>query len=559
MKLRLFPAAICCASFAVSSFSSHDSCLAQGTKSSPAKVQSEESSEDTSVVSVAIGSIDSLVPNIQHLMRTAGQGAIGGTIAGFVKQYAGGIDSTRPLGVFVDLDESGQPVAVACLPIKDLEAFFEQLSVFGEANDLGDGLYEFNLGSPIYAKSVGEWLYVAQSEDAVSEVEDNLGAGLPKLLQKYDLRIKLSPQNIPDELVDFFIGQMEAGLNQGMAAQRETMSEEDAATAQATSEQMIAQTEEAIESTESLVIGLMINKAEKKTVLDFGSKFVADSKFAKQMEKTKAAKSSFAGIPQEGSMMNLQYLQLIAPEDLGQLEKTIEAAMKTAFKEIEKNEDPAVQAKAKDYIQRLVDIVLDGAKSGKSEAAFDVSAEGPLSIVASLSVADGSKVEALAADIAKETGVPFKLQIGTGKHAGVNLHKLTVDLPPAADDSVRKMFGDSINVAIGTSPKAVHLAIGKSADASLKSAIDRVAAKPSEPAQMIKMRLTLSQLLNYIQSIESTPASEAMLNAATSGNDRIMIDSQVVERGAVVRVSLEDGVIKAISAGVKAGQAGGGF
>ena len=51
-----------------------------------------------------------------------------------------------------------------------------------------------------------------------------------------------------------------------------------------------------------------------------------------------------------------------------------------------------------------------------------------------------------------------------------------------------------------------------------------------------------------------------MLNATTSGNDRISIDSQIVERGAVVRLSVEDGVIKGVSAGVKAGMAsGGGF
>ena len=73
------------------------------------------------------------------------------------------------------------------------------------------------------------------------------------------------------------------------------------------------------------------------------------------------------------------------------------------------------------------------------------------------------------------------------------------------------------------------------------------------------MRLVLSQLLSYIQSIEATPVSEAMLGAATTGNDRIMVDSQTVERGAVVRLSIEDGVMKAIAAGVKAGRDGGGF
>ena len=134
-----------------------------------------------------------------------------------------------------------------------------------------------------------------------------------------------------------------------------------------------------------------------------------------------------------------------------------------------------------------------------------------------------------------------------------------IQLPPDAAEAAKKMFGDQVTIAIATGPKSVHIAVGKTCDASVKSAIDRSAAKPSAPAEMIKMRLVLSQLLSYIQSIEATPVSEAMLGAATTGNDRIMVDSQTVERGAVVRLSIEDGVMKAIAAGVKAGRDGGGF
>ena len=202
---------------------------------------------------------------------------------------------------------------------------------------------------------------------------------------------------------------------------------------------------------------------------------------------------------------------------------------------------------------------------GKLETGVDVSVESGLSIVASVSVADGAKIEALASEVATELAkekAPVQLKINTGKHAGFNLHSATVDLPPDAAEAAKKMFGDKVTIAIATGPKTVHIAVGKTCDASVKSAIDRSAAKPSAPAEMVKMRLVMSQLLGYIQSIEATPISEAMLGAATTGNDRIMVDSQTVERGAVVRLSIEDGVMKAIAAGVKAGQAGragGGF
>lgn len=570
MRLRWLPAALCCSTFAIATMDSRSHCYAQGTK--PKVVVAEaavaeaviDETEDSSVVVVAIGSLESLVPNIQHIARTVGVGAAAGTISTLVNQYSTGLDKKRPIGVFLDLDESGQPAPLGCLPLTDLTAFFDQLSVFGEPNDLGNGLYEFSVGAPIYARKMGDWLYIAQSEDALADISASKAQSLARMVQKYDVRIQVNPQNIPDDLVDFIIGQMQMGLDQAMAAQRQNMEPDEAAAAQASSEQMITQMQEGIEGTEKMVLGLSINKQEKKTILDFGSQFVADSKYAKQMEKAKATKSAFPGIPQESSMMTLQTLQLVEAEDIAQFEKTLEASLKAAFNAIdEKSKDAASAAAAKDLIARGVDILVETAKQGKLDTAVDVGVEGALSIVASIAVADGSKVESLASDIAKEAAKengPFQLKIGTGKYSGVNLHKATLALPPQADEAARRVFGSAVTIAIGTSPKAVHIAVGKNCDESLKKAIDRVAANPSGQAEMLKMRFALAQLLNYIQSIQSSPVADAMLNSATAsaGNDRIMIDSQASERGAVVRLTLEDGVLKAIAAGVKAGNPGGG-
>ena len=563
MKLRWLSAAVCTATLGLATLNSPGQCQAQGKSTAPkAAAAVAEKSEDGAVVIVAVNAIDSLLPNIQHVARMVGAGAAAGIATSTLNQFAGGLDRTRPFGVFVNLDESGQPAPVGCLPIDDLEAFFDQLSaVVGEPNDLGDGLYEFSIGNTIYAKKVGKWLYVAQSEAALEDVAANMGDVLVKMIQKYDVRIQVNPQNIPEEVIDFIVAQMEQGLEQGMAAQRGNLDANDAESARVTSEQMIAQMQEGIEGTEKLVIGLAINKLEKRTILDFGSQFVADSKYAKQMEKLKASKTTVGGVPQDASMMALQTFQLVAPEEIAQLEKTIETSLKAAFKSIDEGaRNPESAAKAKELIEKAVDILMESAKLGKMESAFDVSVESDLNIVASISVADGSKIESLASEISAELAkekVPVQFKLNTGKHAGFNLHSVSVPLPPNAAEAAKKVFGSSVTMAIATGPKAVHIVVGKNCDASVKSVIDRSLAKPSAPAEMIKMRLVLSQLLNYIQRIEATPISEAMLNAASTGNDRILVESQSIDRGIIVRLSLEDGVMKAIAAGVKAGQSGG--
>ncbi len=563
MKFRWLSAAVCTATLGLAALNSQNQCDAQGNKPVPKTAAAAVAEKDEgAVVVVALNAIDSLLPNIQHIARMVGAGAASGGITTVLNQFSGGLDRTRPFGVFVNLDASGTPAPIGCLPIDDLEQFFDQLSAFGEPNDLGDGLYEFSFGNTIYAKKVGKWLYVGQTEDALADVAENMGDMLPKMIQQYDVRIQVNPQNIPDELVEFFMGQVQAGLDQGMASQG-NLDEADAQSARETSEQMIAQMQEGIEGTEKIVVGLAVNKQEKRTVLDIGSQFMADSKYAKQMDKLKSSKTAVAGIPQDGSMMTLQTFQLVAPDELGQLEKTLEAGLKTAFKSIDEGaKDPASAARAKELIEKAVDILVESAKLGKMESAVDVSVENALNIVASVTVADGTKIEALASEISAEIAkekVPVQLKVNSGKHAGFNLHSVSIALPPDAAEAAKKIFGSSVTIAIATSPKTVHFAIGKNCDASVKSAIDRGSSKPSATAELIKMRLGLSQLLNYVQSIEPTPVSEAMLSAASAGNDRILVDSRSIERGIVVRLSLEDGVMKAIAAGVKAGQSGGGF
>jgi len=553
MKFRWLSAAVCTATLGLATFQSPDLCNAQGKTAPKAAAEAVVDDTNGAVVIVALNSIDSLLPNIQHVARMVGAGAATGGMTTILNQFTGGLDKTRPIGVFVNMDENNQPSAVGCLPIEDLEAFFEQLSsVVGEPEDLGDGLYQINVGPGVYAKKVGTWLYVGQTEDALSELPDNMGDALPKMIKNYDVRIQVNPQNIPEEAIEFVTSQIKDGMDR--AVESGNLDTDDAESARETSEYSIAQIEEAIDGTEKLVIGLAINKQEKKTILDFGSQFVADSKFAKQIAKMKTSKTTVAATVQESSMMGLQTFQLVGPEEIAQFEKALDSSLKTALKDADDS--------IKKLAEKAVEILVESAKLGKLESGVDVSVESGLSIVTSISVADGAKIEALASEVAAELSkekAPVQLKINTGKHAAFNLHSATIELPPDAPEAAKKIFGDKVTIAIATGPKSVLIAVGKTCDASIKSAIDRAAAKPSAPAEMIKMRLVLSQLLGYIQSIEATPVSEAMLGAATTGNDRIMIDSQNVERGAVVRLSIEDGVMKAIAAGVKAGNAGGGF
>jgi hypothetical protein len=246
----------------------------------------------------------------------------------------------------------------------------------------------------------------------------------------------------------------------------------------------------------------------------------------------------------------------------------MEASMDQALTTVEKQIDdqisnPVAAEKVKEYVGRLVRILADSSKEGSVETALSVTTDPSLNIVAAFTLADGSKVEALAQDLANEAssaGAPVTVKLMSGKHQGANLHNVAVPLPDDADDKIRKIVGDNVNIAIATAPKAVYLSVGKTAEASLKTALDASVSNKNVAGVPVRGRLSLTQLLNFIQSVESNPVIDGMLSSINSDEDAIMIDSQVVDRGGMNRITIEEGVLKAISGGVRAGMPGpGGF
>jgi hypothetical protein len=524
--------------------------------------QSSSSEQGDEVVTVSIAPLDRLLPNVTYLMRLVGAGAQSGIVTQAVNGYTSGLDRARPIGAFVTLGDAGVPVSVAALPISDLDSFLGGLELFGEAEDLGDGLYSMSLGpNTIFAQHTGDWLFVSSSEESLEGVYGSSAERLDKMASQHDLLVEVNVQNIPDDLIDLLTSQMRSGFEQAIEAQSGDMEDEELEASRASGEQMMKNMEEIFTGTEKFVVGLGIRPKEKNMFIDFGSRFVDGSRFAKQMKSMESAKSKLSGFLSDESMMNYKALMLVAPEDMAQIESSLDAGIKAAYKQIDDNSNgnTAAAAKAKEYLDRLVKIFLESGKEGSVEIAANVATNPSLNVLLALSVADGTKVEQLAKDLATEASnanAPLTIELMSGKHQGFNLHRISAPLPENAPDEQRKIWGDSINVSIGTSPKGILLSVGKTAEASLKAAIDGVASNPNTAASPARMRMDMSQLLNFVQTFESNPIVDGMLSALSSGDDMVMIDSKVVDRGSVARFTIQEGVLKAIAGGVKAGMAG---
>ena len=278
----------------------------------------------------------------------------------------------------------------------------------------------------------------------------------------------------------------------------------------------------------------------------------------------KSMMSKISGYIGDSNMISAKTMTLLAPEDAAQMQASIDQGKIAIYKQIDDQiNNPAVSAKVKEYVDRLIKILNESSSEGAVEAALNVTADPALNAIAAFTLADGAKVEALAQDLANEAtnaGAPISVKLMSGKHQGSNLHNISVPLPYNADDKLRKLVGDDVKIAIATAPKSVYLSVGKNAEASLKAALDAAVGNKNVAGVPIRGRLSMSQLLNLVQSVESNPVIDGMLNALNSGDDMIMYDSKIIDRGGVNRITIQDGVIKAAAGGVRAGMAGqGGF
>ncbi|MEK0425827.1 MAG: hypothetical protein RJB11_1918 [Planctomycetota bacterium] len=523
------------------------------------------SSKGTDVVTLAIAPLDRLLPDITHVMRISGAGAQSGLITGAVNGYTSGLDRSRPIGGFVKLSSAGLPMGVLALPISDLDEFLGGLELFGEAEDLGEGLYSMNLGpNTLFAQYKDNWLFVSTAEDALEGAPENPGARIDKMAAKNDLMFEVNVQNIPDDLLDLVTSQMRTGFEQAMEAQSGDLSDAEIEANRVQGEQAMKSLEEAITGTDRFIFGLGIHPKEKNLTIDFGAQMVDGSRMAKQLNSMKTLASKLSGHITGSSAISAKTMSLFAPEDAAQMQASVDQAKKAVYTQIEDQiNNPAVATKVKEYLDRLIKILTDSSAEGSVEASVSVTTDPALNAIAVFSLADGAKVEALAQDLANEAtnaGAPVSVKLMSGKHQGANLHNISVPLPYNADDKLRKIMGDDVKIAIATAPKSVYLSVGKNAESSLKTALDANASSKGTPGVPATVRVSLSKILNFVQTVDSNPVVDGMLSSLNGGDDMIMFDSQIIERGGVNRITIQDGVIKAAAGGVRAGMAGqGGF
>lgn len=513
---------------------------------------------------ISIAPVDRLMSDVSYLLKASNVPELGGIAVMMANTYTNGLDKTRPAGLMIKLVDS-QPIPLAFLPILDREKFFGALESAGlAADDLGSGMFAFDAGGQqLFVKENAGWLFVSQKQDSLADLPVNPAAPLAKLAERYDLAVRINVQQLPADLRKLAIDQMRSGFERSLAEQS-GQTDEEKALAEEMGRASLAQIENLIAETEEVVIGWGVEQGNQKTFIELGSQFVAGSELAQQVAQFQNVTSDFTGLVFPGAAITARMTSPVAEKDKALAKNNLRNAMRQLESQIDRGEKlpPEAAAAIKKFAAGLSSILSKTIDDGKFDGGASVTlSDNKLRAIVGGHVADGkslaTEIKQLVASVGSTPGFP-KFEFDYATHKNVALHRASLSIE-SADPQARQVFGDSLNLVIGTADKSFFVAIGPDGEALLKQAIDNAGSGKAAKVSPAEMTLNIGQILQFAQHIRANPALEMAIQNIQqySDKDRVQVQSTVLTRGLLYRVSIDEGVLRAVGASAKAASGGG--
>lgn len=504
---------------------------------------------------ISVASIDKLFQDIAYVSTAAGQPQARGLVEFGAAQFLEGIDRTRPIGAVVTMKEGDQePDFLAFVPVTDFDAVVTKVeqSAGIEREDAGNGIIKLTVNQDLYLKEQAGWALVANRAAALANVPQDPTPLLAGLSDKYSIGAQIHVQSIPKALRDKFIEQVKEGFEASQGGEQDEL-------AQQVGEMNIKNMIKSVEETEQIEFGWAIDGPGKRTYIDFTMTAREGTTFAKQMAGLLNSKSSFTGFLMDDAALRFNGAMELDADSIQQATTLIKDFRKKVSEQLDEDlDDPKLSAGVKEVVGELFDAVQQTWEGGRGDVgATLVLNSSALSFAGGSLVADGNKIDAAfrkLVDIAKNQPDFPEVKLNAGEHAGIKFHTVRA---PVADAEAQKVLGQTVEVVVGTGAKAAYLAFGKDGMSLLKQAIDKSAANGNRSVLPMQMTIKLTPIIKFAASLN--PDDDTLKRLVKSlteikGNDEVLITEGAVERGALVRIQIQEGVLRLI--GNAAAQAG---
>ncbi|WP_147869897.1 hypothetical protein [Stieleria maiorica] len=507
------------------------------------------------VVVVTLGSVKKLMDDVSYLAEITSQPQLA-MFPMLAATFTQGMDMDQPIGMLVPL-VGGAPQPIVVLPTKDIRPILKRLEAqTGPVDELDDGTLVLTVNqNMLYIKQNANNAVAAQNQAALALAPEDAGDLFQGMGNNYNVAIRLQVQQVPVEIRNILIDQLRQGFEQTMAQQP------DAASGREVAENSIAQLERLVQEADELNIGLNIDKANKQVALDLSFTAVGGTQLAAVYGGQQSIPSRFASVIRDDAAAYLHSATSISPEAITQAKDGIQTSL-SMIKGALENEGNLTEDQVNEidqYINRLSDIVTESLSEGKADmGALVMAGRDEFKAVIGTFVADGNKVAELAKDLA--TKVPDspdapKFKFDIGNFSGVTMHLIEADVP-ASEDEVRKLFGDKIQVHIGTAPKAVYVAAGRGSEELLKEFITSGSSDNGGDRPLGQFKMKLLPFMELAQSVEANDNVAAMINALTNSEDKgeVNVTTKSIPNGSAMKLTIGEGLIRSIGAAAMAGR-----
>ncbi|WP_246112908.1 hypothetical protein [Allorhodopirellula solitaria] len=512
------------------------------------------------VVVVTVGSVNQMTQDLNYLTGALGQPQVGGMFAMMAGTFTQGIDTSQPVGVLVPLVD-GAPEPIALIPTADVKTVLKRLEdKTGPADELDDGTLVVAVGAnTIFIRQVGNWAVLARNRRVLDQAPADPSSVIAQMGADYDLAVRLDMQQIPNSVREALVAQIRQGFDQAMSQQQG----EDAESTRQYAQQSMDQLEQMISQTDDVMFGIDIDSAGKRIVLDGSFTALPGTKLAAMYADQKPIPSAFSMVVRDDAAGYFHFASSISPQAVEDASAGVDSMLKMVGQAFQKSDklDETEAKNATEVVNRIAELVLATYQDGKVDAgAVLLTDAGSMKFVMGGYVADGAEAAAILQDIASKaeghSDAP-RFEFDRETYNGVKMHLIAADVPEK-DDEVRKIFGDTVRVHIGTADKAVYVALGDQSVPLMKELIDS-AATPSASAatELARFEINLMPILQYTQSVEANDGISSMIDALSRADDpgTLRAVSEPIDNGQSTRVVLRDGLLRAIGGAIRQAQA----
>lgn len=522
------------------------------------------------MATVSFSGFDALVADFEAIGQIAGNPGLAQMVQGpmlMATQGQGpaavGIDPKRPWVLVITPYPATVANGYVFLPVSDLNKLFAAWKPMGiTPEDVGNGVYRVSGpgGHNVFLKQHGEWTVGSIVQELLADVPADPSSLLPAAAKQYTLVGQLNLANVPPGLKQMLMMGMEMGAQKSLQRKPNETAEEYSARA-ALARKRLDETKVMLNDMEAVTIGLAVDKSNESICLDMDTTAAAGSKTAAAFALVTPGKSRFTGFAAPEAAMTFVTTRRISEREITDALDTLQggrAGLLDGLSDPEIAEADA--ARAKQFLDDAYAVFEETLKAGQIDAgAAAFLTPGGATITGGMGLVDGAKFDKLLRELAgtasaESPELAALIKLDADRLDDVALHTFSVPVPEGIEfrDQIVQLFGETVEVVVGTDAKSAYVAVGRGAMDQLKSAINRSKAEADREVPPLKVTLAVAPLAQALATM--APSAEmrqqaamlAMLFGQAGSDARITVTLSAVPNGTRTRLEIEKGILKAI-------------